>query len=53
MNKYKIKVINGNKNINEIFVEILNKMICNNDKNMVTSLCTYKIPKIGGNNNKR
>ena len=40
---YKINVIKGDKNLNDIFVNILNDMICKNKKSMLVSNCTYKI----------
>ena len=50
---YKIKVIKGDKNLNDIFVNILNDMICKNKKSMLVSNCTYKIPKNGVKSDKR
>ena len=53
MKKYKIKVINGNKNINEIFIELLNKTISNKNEEILKIQNASKIPRVGGNNNKR
>jgi hypothetical protein len=48
--KYKINEIYNDKDINEIIIDNLIKMICENNNSMLISKCTYKIPKIGGKN---
>ena len=42
---YKINVIKGDKNLNDIFVNILNDMICKNKKSMLVSNCACKTLK--------
>ena len=50
---YNINVIKGDKNLNDIFVNILNDIICKNKKSVLVSNCTYKISKNGGKSDKR
>ena len=48
--KYKINEIYSDKDINEIIINNLVMMICENNNSMLISKCTYKIPMMGGKN---
>ena len=50
---YEINVIKGDKNLNDIFVNILNDMISKNRKSILVSDSSYKILMNGGKSDKR